>query len=69
MNVEKLFELIRTLPADYAKAKVYISIVDQYGNDVTDSSLLHDIDEFVVDVEDDVIVLRGVREVYPGLTS
>lgn len=59
MKLNELCEILNSMPDKYGNSKVYIVFQDDNGDG--DASLLQDISEVAIDVEDDVIVIRAVR--------
>ncbi len=60
MKVQQLCDLLMTLPAAYGNANVYMQMRNESEYRALDPTLLHDIDEFVVDLEDDIVIIRTV---------
>jgi hypothetical protein len=60
MRVNELIEFLENLPARFQKSKIYPQMQDETEMQDLDPSLLQDISEVVVDIEDDVIIIRSV---------
>ena len=59
MNLDQLLNLLERIQTPCGKQRVYIQMEGLNGREF-DPSLLNDLSEIVMDVEDDVIVLRAV---------
>lgn len=60
MRVNELIEFLTSLPPSYQKAHIYIQMQDESEVKTLDPTLLQDINEVVLDIEDDVIIIRAV---------
>jgi hypothetical protein len=61
MRVNELIEFLENLPSRFNKSRIYIQMQDESEAKDLDPSLLQDISEVVLDIEDDVIIIRAVR--------
>ena len=61
MKAKDLARLLNGLPDKYDNANVYVTMVKNEENNTTfeDCVLYCDVIEFTVDIEDDVIVIKG----------
>lgn len=60
MRVNELIEFLVNLPERFSKAHIYIQMQDESELKILDPSLLQEISEVVLDIEDDVIIIRAV---------
>lgn len=60
MKIQELRQLVNSIPREYNNQPVYNTIRVENENNFCGPDLLHDIDEFVYDVEDGGIILRSV---------
>ena len=60
MRVNEMIEFLTNLPPRFQKAHIYIQMQDESELKILDPSLLQDISEVVLDIEDDVIIIRAV---------
>jgi hypothetical protein len=60
MKLSELLDLLTLLSVRYENAKVYLQMYDETNEKMLEPSLLQDISEVTIDVEDDVIVIRSI---------
>ena len=61
MRVNELIEFLTRLPPRLQAAPIYIQMQEESELKDLDPTLLQDVNEVVVDVEDDVIIIRSVH--------